>query len=404
MIPNELFNEIKNLLRANERKEGNFLYTVPSPDTYPYQWLWDSCFHAIIYSHFDAERAKEELRSLLSEQLPNGMIPHMIYWKRVKETIDIDWGQGERRSTITQPPMLAYAAWQIYESDADIAFLQEIYPSLFHYYKYLINERDPHERGLIGLINPDESGEDNSPRFDALLGLPPQHTWEENLAKRIGLVRENAKCNFDAPFCMKNFFWVKDVPFNAIMIKNLEALSSIASKVDRGYDASYFDRSREEMISAMRELMLEDRLFWSTYGEEYNKIKVKTWAIFSPLFAKILTQEEANLLVKNHLKNEREFWAKYSLSTVSMAEASFNEKEMWRGPVWIAVNWFINKGLSNYGFTEEARAVRDSSIALLQNAGFREYFNPKTGEGLGATNFTWGGLVVDMEPQNISGV
>lgn len=391
----DIKNQVEKLFRENTRTNGELFYTVPSPSSYPYQWLWDSCFHSIIYSHFDLKKAKEEIFSLMSKQFENGMVPHMIYWKR-GPIIDIDWGRGKETSTITQPPMIAYAAWQIFQKDQDVEFLKKIYRGLFHYYKYLINERDPHERHILGMINPDESGEDNSPRFDSLLGLPPTHSFEDNLKKRINLVEENIKCKFDAPFCMKNFFWVKDVPFNTIMIENLQCLIYIAEKIERGYDAEYFNHERDSMIKGMRELMYEDGFYWPTFGENYQKIKVKTWAIFTPLFAKLLTKEEADELVV-HLTNEKEFWAKYPVTTVSRDEASFNPNDMWRGPVWIGANWFIYKGLMNYGFNDVAQKIKDSSIALLEKSGFREYFNPDNGEGLGAHDFTWGGLILDME-------
>ena len=48
------------------------------------------------------------------------------------------------------------------------------------------------------------------------------------------------------------------------------------------------------------------------------------------------------------------------------------------------------------GFDAEANVVRDSIRALIEKSGFREYYNPFTGEGYGARNFTWSGLVVDM--------
>ena len=382
-------------MKKNSRCHGKYRFTVPSPHTYPYQWLWDSCFHAIIYSHFDMVAAKAEIISLLSKQFSNGMVPHLIYWKR-GPAIDIDWGQGKGTSNITQPPMIAYAVWRLYQKDHDIEFLKSIYPRLFHYYKYLLNERDPHERHLLGMINPDESGEDNSPRFDSLLGLPPVHEFKENLQKRSALVKENIKCNFDAPFCMKNLFWVKDVPFNAIMVENLQCLSYIAEKMERSYDAAYFDQERVAICKSMRELMFKDGLFWSTYGENYQKIELKTWAIFAPLFARLLEKKEAEDLVEKHLLNESEFWDKHSITTVSKDEASFNPNEMWRGPVWIGVNWFIYRGLTNYGLIEMAERVKEASIALIEKSGFREYYNPRTGEGLGAQNFTWGGLVLDM--------
>lgn len=385
---------IRELFNKNRRKAGEFNYTVPSSDTYPYQWLWDSCFHAIVLRNFSIEKAKSEITSLLSKQFEDGMVPHMIYWER-GDKVNIDWGRKDT-SSLTQPPMIAYAIWSIFELDGDIAFLESTYRSLFHYYRYLLNDRDPHERHLVGIIHPDESGEDNSPRFDALMNLPPVHTFEDNFKKRLLLVEENKKCKFDAPFCMKNFFWVKDVPFNAILAENLRSLVSIAEKLERGYDAEHFNHERESLMKAMRELMFEDGLFWSTWGEDYRKIKVKTWAMFMPLFANLLSKEEAKDLVDKHLKNPDEFWTEYPIPTVPIDEASFDPESLWRGPTWVASNWFIHKGLLNYGFTEEAQIIKEKTIALLKLSGMREHFNPKTGAGGGAHNFTWGGLVLDM--------
>ena len=36
------------VLEAHWRPEGG--YTVPHAGTYPFQWLWDSCFHAIAWA------------------------------------------------------------------------------------------------------------------------------------------------------------------------------------------------------------------------------------------------------------------------------------------------------------------------------------------------------------------
>ena len=292
--------------------------------------------------------------------------------------------------------MMAYAAWKIYQKDKDKAFLREIYPALAKLYNYFLIDRDPRKNHLIGIINPDESGEDNSPRFDIVLNLPAQQTLDENFQKRVGLIKQNRLCNFEAPFCMKNFFWVKDVPFNVIFVENLKNLSDIASQLGYEVDADFFFRKSQEVIQSMRQLMLEDGIFWSTYGSDYKKIKVKTWAIFMPLFAKIVTKKEAESLIENFLMNPEEFYLNYLVPTVSKSEPAFDPKGFWRGPIWIAINWFIFKGLKKYGFNKAAAEVLKSSLKLIEKSGFREQFNPLTGEGLGAQNFTWGGLVLDM--------
>ena len=387
----------RQLFLQNRQKKGIYQYTVPSPTAYPYQWFWDSCFHAIILNHLSCEDAKKEILSLLSKEFDNGMIPHMIYWKKSVRTTfpHIKWGK-HGTSTLTQPPMIAYAVWEIFQKDNDLNFIKAIYPDLYHFYKYLLTERDPHENNLIGIMNPDESGEDNSPRFDKLLDLPARHTRGENRKRRFKLIEQNIECNFDAPFCMRNFFWVKDVPFNSIMIKNLKLLANLAQKLGEEEDTAYFAKKADDITSAMRKLMLEDGIFWSTYGEDYRKIKVKTWAIFAPLFAQIVTLDEAKKLVSLHLLNPAEFWTNFPVPSTSLDEPSFDPGGFWRGPTWIGTNWFVYKGLINYGFLKEAEEIRQASVALLQKSGFREYFNPLTGEGLGAENFTWGGLVVDM--------
>ena len=395
----ELKQQVERIMRENRREKSGHQYTIPSPTSYPYQWFWDSCFHAIILSCLNADDAKKELLSLTARQFENGMIPHMIYWEPQSSEqfkgVNVDWGR-EGTSSITQPPMLAYAVWRVFEKDGDAAFLEDMYKSLYHFYQYILRERDPHGRHLAGIINPDESGEDNSPRFDVVLDLPPVHTMEENDRRRKVLIAENTKCNFDAPFCMKNFFWVKDVPFNAILVENLRCLMRIAQKLGHERDAVFFEKQADETANAMRTLMLEDGMFWSTYGEQYTKIKVKTWSMFAPLFGGVCTKEEAERLVREHLENEKEFKTPFQVPTVSLDEPSFNPRGFWRGPTWTTTNWFIFQGLRRYGFEKEASAIRESTHALLSKSGFREYFDPQTGEGFGAESFTWGGLALDM--------
>src|SRR3989344_2909395 len=130
-MTNDLKKTINNLMLSNRRHKGKNLYTLPSPESYPYQWFWDSCFHAIILSKFDLQSAKQELLSLTEKQFENGMIPHMIYWqKRTKSDFPvIEWGKSDT-SSITQPPMLAYAVWEIYKKDRDKKFLEKIYSPL----------------------------------------------------------------------------------------------------------------------------------------------------------------------------------------------------------------------------------------------------------------------------------
>lgn len=398
----DVLREAKELLARNRRTTDGNQYTVPSEEHYPYQWLWDSCFHAIILAQYDPDAAREELRSLLSRQFPNGLVPHIIYWKLGILHL-FDWGV-EGTSSLTQPPMLAYAAWEIHRRSPDDTFLRSIYPALLSYYGFLIEKRDPRDHHLIGIINPDESGEDNSPRFDGTLLAPHDISYQEHLALRAKLVEENATCHFDAESCMRSYFWVKDVPFNAILVENLRALGHIASFLKEASGEHFAQLNVDLVAGAMRDRLFDGGLYWSAARADYAPIKVATWAHFAGLFAGLYSAEEAERVVREHLLDTETFYAPFGIRTVSKKELAYRAQGYvdgfsWRGPVWMAPHWFIYRGLLRYGYRAEAADVRAKSIALLERSGFRECFDPETGEGQGAHGFTWGALVLDMNEE-----
>jgi glycogen debranching enzyme len=66
-------------------------------------------------------------------------------------------------------------------------------------------------------------------------------------------------------------------------------------------------------------------------------------------------------------------------------------------PVWINTNWMIWLGLLKYGFKQEAGLIKQGVLELADNDGFREYYNPYIGQGLGGRDFSWSAaLVIDM--------
>lgn len=404
-----LHRQIRRLYEKNRRTVHGHQYTIPSPDTYPYQWLWDSCFHAITLSHFDVEAAKAELRSLVSAQFRNGMIPHIIYWQPVKSAFPtIRWGK-RHTSSITQPPLIAKAVEAIYAVSLDLDFVKEMVPHIHRFNRYFFRHRDPRRSNLIGVINPDESGEDNSPRFDMALGLAaPRHQFVENFSSRLRLVKDWRDARFVVKERMDVHHWVRDVPINCILRDSLAATARMAEAINDTETAIWSYQKYDAMKIAMREQFYQNGLFLSTmgYGDSMKTIPVKTWAVLMPLFAELLTRSEAEKLVRTIFHNKDLFAAPYSVPTVAMNEPSFDPSgdwrgdwwtgTNWRGPVWMGSNWLITQGLLYYGFEAEARAVKASSIALIKKSGFREYYDPLTGEGHGANDFTWGGLVLDM--------
>jgi len=406
----ELKLKIKELMFLNRRNHAGLQYTVPSSDLYPFQWLWDSCFHAIILSHYDPEAAKEELLSVLSSPLPSGMLPHIIYHQKPTPGLDGDWGREKRgsfidkawrvegSSSITQPCIVALAVHRVLEVAPDPEFLAEVFPILEDHFEYLHRERvvDSHYP-LLAIINPDESGEDNSPRFDLALNLPPQHSANTHLDARLDLINQYASCSFKFEDCMENHFSVIDVPFNILYAEDLKHLANLAYKLGEEDKAEIFNKRADEVLKSLRTYLWNDGKFKSYDAITGRFIEVSTWAIFMPLYAGLLTKEEARKLIFTELLNENNFKAPFGIRTTSQTELSFDAEDgFWRGPIWFAPHWFIYQGLKRYDFDELAEDLQKNSINLLNQSGFREQYHPTSGQGQGARNFTWGGLVIDM--------
>lgn len=400
-----LLKRVQELMEQNRREVDGHRFTVPSPSSYPYQWLWDSCFHAIILSHFDLSAAKDELRSLVYHQHESGLIGHITYWEKHETILNYDWGLPHTSSLI-QPPLLAYAAWRIHEVDDSEAFLEELYPALKAFYTYILNDRILFERGLVGLVNPDESGEDNSPRFDEALSLPTLHDTSENTAKRRKLAEAHKECGFD-PACTAKHFWVEDIQFNSLLLWNLHVMADIANTLRKPKDRSFYRSEAVKLASNIKRHMFLDGRFVSLHGEAGTPILSNTSAQFTPLIAELYSLADARVLIHETLMDTDTFWLPHGVPTVAKSDPAYDPAEPtwgeawqrphWRGPLWIVTQWLLYRSLKQYGFTVEAEELAKKSVSLIERNGFREYFDPQSGIAMGAHDFTWGGLVLDMQ-------
>jgi hypothetical protein len=57
--------------------------------------------------------------------------------------------------------------------------------------------------------------------------------------------------------------------------------------------------------------------------------------------------------------------------------------------VWANLNWLLARGMRTHALDEQAAVLERATLALVDGAGMREYFDPLTGEGLGADEFSW---------------
>lgn len=434
-LPAVLLEQAKEVL-ANNYRAG---HTVPADGLYPHQWLWDSCFIAIGLSHYDIERAKQEILSLLKGQWSNGMVPHMIFDGAFKYQADRELWRSYASpyspdhiatSGITQPPLLAEAVVRIGKKlpkEERLEWYAKVYPKLVKYHTWLYRDRDPKNEGLVLLTHPWESGMDSSPAWMAELehyhmawwirlirGLklesvvnrfrrdlkfvpPGQRLSTIDALLTFNLIRKLRHKGFSNTKIMRSRLpKIEDVGFNAIFIRANTHLRSIAKALRRE-----LPKPLDEAMKHTNEVYDD---LWDEAASQYfsfninsgDKILIPTIGSLLALYSGKISKEHAAKLVA-HLKNHETFGANYPVPSVPKNGPTFAEHRYWQGPSWINTNWLIADGLERYGFKEEAAQIRDISLRLVEKSGFYEYFSPLDGSPAGAHNFSWtAALTIDF--------
>lgn len=386
-------------------------FVCPSGTTYPFQWLWDSAFHAIALLQVDHERAKQELRCLVQAAQPDGFMPHMILWEKnfhqaALEEYSIVLAHDFYTAT-TQPPVLARAALRVYEATGDKRFLAEVLPPIVRFFRWLKAYRDPDDDGLVAIVQPDESGLDASPKFDILMGLdhrdPPAvlPALTSSMHRLFATYAPDRDNHARLP-ALDVFNW-EDVMVNTIYADGLRCLGTLCRAA--GYpvaEAAEFEARSRRVARALENKCWDDRdgLFWDLYGYDEHRARTLTFTSLFPLVLPELDRQMAKRLVEEHLLNEREFWLPFPIPSVAATEPSFDPEHLtkttWRGPTWVNVNWYLYWGLREHGYHDVASDLARRTIAMVGTGGVREFYNPYTGAGQGAVDFGWTALVLDL--------
>ncbi len=416
MTDGQIREAVRGILTSNthegysEQFQTPYCYIQPSRTTYPYQYFWDTCLHIFILTALgEQELAKRNMRSLFAMQDEDGYVGHMLYWSRVRPAKWTDIFQSrptrnlfrQHMSALIQPPLVAQTVQRIHYGTQDREFLTEMLPKLKRYFDWLSAHRDLDGDGLLSIISPFESGMDWKPTFDQVVGFPHGVANRRLFWRVVGTDARNFFHRYDIETLgRKRYFLVKEVGLNTIYSQNLAALGQLCDELgdpDAGRYKELAHRVTRSMVDQMYDE--DDRAFYDIDAGTGEQIQVLTPTIFFPLVGRDLPEEITETLIDRHISQKDEFATEYPIPSVATNDPSFNPYEseyLWRGPTWIFYNWFVYQCLFYRGFRDEAKTLEDTMRELIQQSGFREYYNPFTGEGYGAKNFTWSGLVVDM--------
>jgi glycogen debranching enzyme len=404
-----MFNNVR--ARVSPYLKKHYCYVMPSPEKYPFQWWWDSCFHTfILCSLNEFELARQNFQSLFQMQERNGFVGHMVFWESLlpKDKWNIlegppVWDQlRPHMSFLIQPPLVAQALLRIYEGAGDKQFVQFMLPKLKRYFHWIAANRDFDGDGLLSIISNFESGIDHKPSFDPLVKFDSNKKADKNYFYRIILVQLK---NFMRGYRLRqiykaNTFIVKETLFNTMYVQDLRALSKLCELMGDG-DAEKYETLAHKVALRIIEIMYDEEsaAFYDVYGAANTKLKTLTFTIGIPMLMKEVSMKVAHEIIVRHYLNKNEFNLDYPIPSVAKCEPSFNPHDsrlLWRGPTWPVINWFLFHSFKTNGCEKEAISLYRSIKALIAKSGFREFYNPFNGRGYGAEDFTWSGLVVDM--------
>lgn len=421
-----LIEQAQNILNTNSQPGG---YTIPCKGLYPFQWKWDAGFIAIGYAHYDIEKAKTEITSLLSSQWLNGFIPHIVFHQESDTYFPgPDFHQAELNplsnknypsTGMTQPPVVGFTLEKIYHIAKDkkdiLDFIKDNIDKVYYSHNYFYSCRDPKNEGLVYIYHNWESGTDNSPVWDDiwLTMNPPEYKVERKDIKIVDPSERPTNREYDHYLHIIDIakehnyddkkiaelspFLVQDPLFNTLLIKSNQSLINLYQIIGGNEDKikqlkEWQTKSINSFNDKLYNADLGAYVYYDLRNEKYiNQISSSS---FAPLYAGIPSKEQAANIVATMLDK---FGGenRYLCASFDPESDRFNPKKYWRGPVWINMNWFLYYGLLDYGYDELANKIKSDSLELISKAGFYEYFNPNKevyeyeNGGYGGSDFSW---------------
>ncbi|HEX3507122.1 MAG TPA: trehalase family glycosidase [Candidatus Dormibacteraeota bacterium] len=386
--------------------DRDFDFVCPSKTTYPFQWFWDSCFHAIVLSRIEPVRAESELTCLLANQQPDGLVPHVTFWQREAfEPRLADYSIAYRTpyfSDCMQPPALAEAIAAVATHGRGESFLREVLPAARRYFDWLHDVRDPDRDGLIAVLQADETGLDESPKFDEYLGVSGDDRPDYDAAwHRVADPYAEVGRDPTRMFSLDRFI-DEDVMVNTIYAENQRVLAELLAQVGDAAGAADFAaravRTREALVTKCWDA--DAGLFWDLAGLAERPLRTSTFTSLFPLLLSDLPAPIAARLV-DQIEDPSDYGTAWPIPTVSRREPAFRpgaigEHLIWRGAAWVNVNWYLCRGLRRHGRADLAGRIENSTATMVERWGFREYYDTLTGEGHGAPDFSWTALILDL--------
>jgi glycogen debranching enzyme len=265
------------------------------------------------------------------------MLPDAVYDEGVIAEID-----HPIKAEVTKPPILAWAAMKLHEVAPDIEFLQEIYVPLVRWNAWWFSMNDDDVDGLVQYNHPYSSGLDDNPLWD--YGMP-----------------------------------VESPDLNTYLCIQMGSLAMIADILGMDSEAAMWRKRAKSIVKRMIDDLWDEDIGVFQAMHEDQPVPVLTPFNLYPIWTGQLPDHIRSRLLQ-HLTSPEEFWGEYSLPSVAYNHPDYDSETMWRGPVWVNINYFLIEALRKIGENELADVLQIKTLDLIkEHPGIFEYYSSKSG-------------------------
>lgn len=354
-------------------RDGGF--TVPNGEVYPWQWLWDSCLHALIWAELGRpDRAVAELANLLAVQDEQGFVPHMIYHEDPTARAEF-WGRGGT-SSITQPPMYGHAVAELVRRGVVVP--GDVVERAVAGLRFLLERRSRTATGLVAVVHPWETGCDYSPRWDGW--CPGGYERERFRALKGELLDTVVRAPGGAPLANPAFA-PGSAGFNALLVWNARELATVVDEPVLGARA-------DELAAALADRWDPALGTWVDDGPHASS-RVRTADALLGALVDVGHRDAALDL----LGDPAGIGGPYGPAGTDRREPAYDPEAYWRGPVWPQLAyllWWAARAAGHPVADQVAAGLVTGAVA----SGLAEYWHPDTGAGRGAVPQSWTGLAL----------
>ncbi len=342
-------------IRGEGGYTGNMRIPYTTKDHLAIAFFWDTSFSAVGAREFSAELGQEAIESFVDNATPRGSLPGTL--------------ADTHRAGEGQAPIMCWAAWTVYESGHDKAWLSHVYPGLAGYINFWTKYHSS-PRGLVQFFNAGQIA-DNDARFDPVYN---RTTGDEH--------GNEAVSGFESP------------DLNAFLVVEMRSLAKMADALGYSREAAEWRNRAAHLAKLIVDFCYfpDEAMFYDVKVGTHEKFSgVKDPNMFLPLWAEVpLSKSEVRQIVERHMLNPEEFFRELPFPSLSYDNPKYDPSSYWRGRIWPHFVYWMIQTLWRTGYHEEAELTADRLLEMMQKTPWymENYISSPEGVGKGPSVYS----------------